>query len=301
MAFETNTGESSDIHVASVAVDGLADEHAVAAGPSREWGATWSPDGRSIAFVSDRSGNEEIWTTAADGSGTPTQLTNDGAGNWVPAFSPDGTRIAFVSDRSGDAEVWSMAADGSDARNLSNHPGYIDGQWSVSWSPDGSRLAYAMAPFQPPESSLLVRSDYAAAETLLYAISLAIVAILLVALAAPFGAFALVSLLIVALSVAPTDGWEYLPAAAAAGVLVDLLVRSLPTRRRAQAAAAALPALSILGIGITLGIAQSLAWSLTLLLGLATAAALIGWGLAYAVERMFRGTVVAGAMAERQG
>jgi len=287
VAFETNTGESSDIHVARVTADGLADERSIAADPAHDWGATWSPDGRSIAFVSDRSGNENIWIAPADGSGEARQLTNDGAGDWVPAFSPDGTRIAFVSDRSGDSEVWSMAADGSDTRNLTNHPGYVDGQWSVSWSPDGSHLVYAMAPFQPPESSFLVRNDYAAAEALLFSITLAIVAILLVALGAPFGSFTVVTLLIVALSVAATEGWEYLPAAAVAGALVDLLVRSVPSRRRAAAAAAALPALSILAIGITLGMSQSLAWSLTVLLGLATAGAMIGWGLAYAVERLF--------------
>jgi ABC-type Fe3+ transport system permease subunit len=69
---------------------------------------------------------------------------------------------------------------------------------------------------------------------------------------------------------------------------VDLVVRAVPARRKTEIAAAALPAVTMLGIGITLGVAQSLAWSLTLLLGVATAAALIGWGLAYAVERLFQ-------------
>ena len=194
-----------------------------------------------------------------------------------------------------------MAADGSDLRNLTNHPGYFDGQWSVSWSPDGSRLVFAMAPFQAPESSFLVRNDYAAAEAILFAVSLAIVALLLVALGAPFGSFTLVMLVITALSVAATEGWQYLPAAAIAGVLVDLLVRSVPARRRARAAAAALPALALLGIGITLGMAQSLAWSLTVLLGLATAGAMIGWGLAYAVERLLRLPADPAMAVEREG
>ena len=103
------------------------------------------------------------------------------------------------------------------------------------------------------------------------------------------------------LALSPTEGWQYLPAAAIAGVLVDLLVRSVPARRRARAAAAALPALALLGIGITLGMAQSLAWSLTVLLGLATAGAMIGWGLAYAVERLLRIPGDPAVGAEREG
>lgn len=288
IVFEAKDNANSEIHVARVTPDGLSNERAVASDAATDWGATWSPDGSSIAFVSDRSGNDEIWIAAQDGNGQPRQLTNDPAGDWAPAFSPDGNRIVFVSTRTGDSEIWAIAADGSDPRNLTNHPGYLDGECCVAWSPDGSRLVYAMAPFQPAESSFLVRSDYAAAEALLFAVSLAIVAILLSALAAPLGSFTLVLLVIVGLSVAATEQWTYLLAALIGGAIVDVLVRSAPERRKSEVAAAALPAAGLLGLGITLGAADSLAWSLTLLLGLATAAALLGWGLAYAVERLFQ-------------
>ena len=301
LAFDTFDAGNSDIHVAAVGEGTLANERAIAADPAEDWGASWSPDGKWIAFVSKRSGNDEIWLTAADGTGEPRRLTDDGAGDWVPVFSPDGTRIAFVSDRTGDSEVWSMATDGTDLRNLNNHPGYFDGQWSVAWSPDGARLVYAVAPFQAAESSFLVRNDYAAAEALILAISLALVAILLAALAAPLGSFTVVLVVIVALSVAPDEHWEYLVAAVIGGLLVDLLVRSTPPKRRTEVAAAAFPAVAMLGLGITLGIAESLAWSLTLLLGVAMAAALIGWGLAYAVERLFQLPGEGVVVVEREG
>jgi len=287
IAFEANVAGDSDIHVGSITAEGLVDERAIAADPGRDWGASWSPDGRWIVFVSDRTGNDEVWIAAADGTGEPRRLTDDPAGDWVPAFSPDGSRIAFVSNRTGDSEVWTMAADGSDLRNLTAHPGYLDGEWSVSWSPDGSRLVYAVAPFPPAESSFLVRTDYAAAEALLFAVSLALVAILLGGLGAPFGSFTLVLLVIVGLSVAATEQWSYLLAALVGGAIVDLLVQSVSARRRMMVGAAVLPAAAVLGLGITVGAANALAWSLTLVLGVATAAALIGWGLGYVVERLF--------------
>ena len=59
----------------------------------------WSPDGRTIVFVSWRDGNGEVYAMDANGSG-PRNLTQNPAKKDVrPAWSPDGRRIAFVSSR----------------------------------------------------------------------------------------------------------------------------------------------------------------------------------------------------------
>ena len=99
----------------------------------------WSPDGRRIAFASDRDGDQEIHVMNADGSGA-VQLTTDPGSDTAPAWSPDGTRIAFVSDRDGDAEIFVMDADGSDQANLTQN---AVGDGAPAWSPDGTRIAFS--------------------------------------------------------------------------------------------------------------------------------------------------------------
>ena len=77
----------------------------------------WSPDGRKIAFVSDRDGNSEIYVMNADGSGQRS-LTRNPAYDADPAWSPDGRKLAFVSNRDGSYGVYVMNADGSGQRRL---------------------------------------------------------------------------------------------------------------------------------------------------------------------------------------
>lgn len=295
LVYIATTGGNSDIHVAPISVGStgsagsvaeLGDDQVIAGDPANDWGPAWSPDGGRIAFVSDRSGNNEIWQTAADPNAPAVRITEDGANDWVPAFSPDGTRIAFVSDRSGEPEVWSMAADGSDPVDLTRHPQAFDGQWSVSWSPDGTRIAYGTGGFGDPSTSGWVRQDLAAAKSLLFAVVLAVLALLIVALGTPLGAFGLATGVVVALGALPEDQWHLVPAAIIAGLLLDLLVRSVRQKLRSRVAAAALPAFVIFAIGVTIGAGGDLAWSTSLLLGVTVASAAIGWGLAEVISRI---------------
>jgi Tol biopolymer transport system component len=80
----------------------------------RNHDARFSPDGKRIAFISDRSGTLEIWTALADGS-SATQLTHLN-GAWVNSitWSPDGTRIAFDARPHGHAAIYAIPVAGGD-------------------------------------------------------------------------------------------------------------------------------------------------------------------------------------------
>ena len=101
-------------------------------------GPAWSPDGRRIAFNSNRDGNWEVYVMNADGSGV-TRLTDNDAVDGSPTWSPDGTRIAFDSTRDGDWDVYVMNADGSGVTRLTDNDAW---DWSPAWSPNGRHIAF---------------------------------------------------------------------------------------------------------------------------------------------------------------
>ena len=111
----------------------------------------------TIAFVSDRDGNFEIYVVNADGTGL-TNLTNhpadDGGGGFNVehpnfAWSPDGRQIVFISDRDGNPEIYVMAADGTGQTRLTMSPDANESQ--ITWSPDGMRIAFVSTVREPPE------------------------------------------------------------------------------------------------------------------------------------------------------
>ncbi len=84
-----------------------------------------SPDGRFVAFMSQRDGNWEVYRLASDGTGL-IRLTQDGAHDGLPVWAPDGLSIAFASNRGGSWAIWAMNTDGSNQRRLFALPGPLD-------------------------------------------------------------------------------------------------------------------------------------------------------------------------------
>jgi Tol biopolymer transport system component len=101
--------------------------------------AAFSGRNGKLAFVSDRSGNLDIWVVTPSGGGER-QLTTAPAVDRQPAWSPDGRRIAFVSNRDGDFELYVMGANGSGQTRLTG-----DGADDIepAWSPSGREIAFS--------------------------------------------------------------------------------------------------------------------------------------------------------------
>lgn len=103
--------------------------------------AVWSPDGKSIAFISDMSGEDQIYLIDQMGMEKPQQLTTDFAGQLGGLrWSPDGKRLAFTQNNEGKLFVLDIAtktyqlAGDDEFGNIGDH----------NWSGDGSHLAFSM-------------------------------------------------------------------------------------------------------------------------------------------------------------
>jgi Tol biopolymer transport system component/tRNA A-37 threonylcarbamoyl transferase component Bud32 len=105
-------------------------------------GVQASPDGKWLAFDSNRSGNQDIYRMPADGSSEPEQLTTDPAPDYMPSWSPDGSRIVFHAWRHGNRDIFLMSADGRSVRRLTDYPSH---EMNADFAPDGRRIAFGSA------------------------------------------------------------------------------------------------------------------------------------------------------------
>ena len=105
----------------------------------------WSPDGKTVVFVSNISGRNNLWLVPAEG-GWPTQLTVSDQRQTAPAWSPDGKWIAYQSDYDGDEQwdIFIVSPKTGQVVNLTNTREIAE--LDPTWSPDGRYLAYQVKP-----------------------------------------------------------------------------------------------------------------------------------------------------------
>lgn len=105
----------------------------------------WSPDGKTIVFVSpDTSGREKIWVMGANGD-NPTQLSVGSQKDLYPVFTPSGRHIVFASNKAINEEgvpnfdIWMMRRDGQDVKQLT-----VNGSHDTrpALSPDGQSVYF---------------------------------------------------------------------------------------------------------------------------------------------------------------
>ncbi len=108
-------------------------------------GSTWAPDGKTVAFVSNLSGRNNLWLVPSEG-GWPMQLTVSDERQTGPTWSPDGKWIAYMSDYDGD-EQWDIFLVSPKTGQVVNLTKTREiAEESPAWSPDGRYLAYMVKP-----------------------------------------------------------------------------------------------------------------------------------------------------------
>lgn len=114
----------------------------------------WSPDGKSIAFVTFPAGGAAIMIADADGSHAH-QLPSTQPGDRWPSWSPDGSRIAFmgVADSVG-YSIFVENSDGTARRRLT-----FGTDFEPEWSPVGARIAFIELPLSLPSQILVINAD----------------------------------------------------------------------------------------------------------------------------------------------
>ena len=116
----------------------VTEAEAVTTGNQAIEGVDVSPDGQWLAFDSNRSGNQDIYTMPL-GGGEAVQLTTDPAMDCCPSWSPDGSELAFHSFRAGNRDIFVVSAEGGTPIQITNDPAQ---DRYPSWSPDGRDFVF---------------------------------------------------------------------------------------------------------------------------------------------------------------
>jgi Tol biopolymer transport system component len=144
IAFESNLSAgvdnpTGDTEIFSVGTDGASLQQ-LTYNTARDFSPDYAPDGKKVAFVSDRDFAPGVYTMNADGSKQKKTSRGSGIVFASPSWSPDGARITFTSDQEGGNDVYVIRANGSGQKRLT-----VNGLPTDSgpvFSPDGTKIAF---------------------------------------------------------------------------------------------------------------------------------------------------------------
>ena len=136
-----SAGAQQDVYVSRA--DG-SNQRRLTNDPARDRGPAWSPDGKRIAFFSDRSGSYEIWTINTDGTALTLLTNSPGANRSTPIWAPDGSRLLYIQRRGPSWDTYIIDPAKPSSRQVVEQLPAIGGSdeyfTPTSWSPDGQML-----------------------------------------------------------------------------------------------------------------------------------------------------------------
>ncbi|MFO8056459.1 MAG: hypothetical protein R6V10_04105 [bacterium] len=139
-----NSAGNMDIYIIGTDGRGL---KRVTTSPSIEISPTWSPDGKLLAFVSNRSGSPQIYlldlTKGAESArNRPIRITRQGRYNTSPAWSPDGRYIAYSGRVGGQFDLFLISMSGDTASHVKRITRTNADEENPAWSPDSRFMIF---------------------------------------------------------------------------------------------------------------------------------------------------------------